>query len=123
MELGSGPASELLALDYEVCSVEHDKKYVGMIDTVEYIYAPIVDGWYDLESVPEYDLLLVDGPPGRIGRSGILDNLYLFDLSKPVIVDDTHRKEEQKIAHVISDRKDSGVMTLNDQHKKKFTVI
>ena len=125
LELGSGEVSGLLSLDYKVYSVEHDPKYIDKYQT-NYIPTPIINGWYDLDpgDLPVfYDLLLIDGPPERIGRCGILDSLGLFDLSKPVIVDDTHRRTEQRIASVFANRKESEAVTFNDQHNKKFTVI
>lgn len=125
LELGSGQVSGLLSLDYNVYSVEHDPKFLYTYPT-NYIKAPIKGGWYDLDpgDLPAfYDLLLIDGPPERIGRNGILKNLDLFDLSKPVIVDDTHRRTEQQITAAIAKRKGRKAVTFNDQHKKKFSVI
>lgn len=124
LELGSGEVSGLLTLDYDVYSVEHDPEYLYTYPT-NYIKTPIKNGWYSLKKdmIPEYDLILIDGPPEKIGRGGILQNLDLFDLSKPVIVDDTHRRTEQQITAVISKRKGRKTATFNDQHNKKFSVI
>ena len=106
-ELGSGNGSSHLAdLGYVVTSVEHDKEWLGKDDRIDYLYAEIVDGWYDENPIrtralatgngyPSYDLLLVDGPPGYVGRLGLLQNLDLFNLSVPIVVDDVHRSAER----------------------------
>jgi len=103
LELGSGEGTALLARDYHMVSVEHDPFWVGKYDS-HYIYAPIIDGWYDTimlqAQLPDtYHLLLLDGPPGYIGRTGFLDHLDLFDLTIPIIVDDVQRQVEKTILH------------------------
>jgi len=72
LELGSGRGTALLASHYGMHSVEHDLRFVGLYDS-SYIHAPIRNGWYDTDvlrgELPDrYDLILVDGPPGKIGR-------------------------------------------------------
>lgn len=104
LELGSGPGTQQLARRFRMVSVEHDPDFVGLYDST-YIYAPIVNGWYDASIIDEalsqlalqYDLLLVDGPPKRIGRAGILQNLGLFSLTKPIVLDDVHRDPERQL--------------------------
>lgn len=118
-QLGSGSIDDLLKKDYNLISVEHDKKYLQD----HCIYAPIKNGWYDLIQVPVYDLLLIDGPPEKIGRAGVLNHLHLFDLSKPIIIDDTHRKTEMMIASKVAKLKGTGLVSYRDQHRKEFAVI
>jgi hypothetical protein len=116
LELGSGTGTGVLAETYQMISVENNPAFLGIEDT-HYIHAPIIDydespyldetGWYDhnilkAELPLEYDLLLVDGPHGRIGRSGFLSHLDLFRSDKPVIVDDSHRVAEATLAENIS---------------------
>lgn len=76
LELGSGAGTAQLAKHFRMISVEHKRKFVGRYDS-KYIYAPIVDGWYDAKIIAKqlgkpakYDLLLVDGPLGNICRLG-----------------------------------------------------
>ena len=95
LELGSGRGTIELCKHYNMFSIEHDKKYLNKSEST-YIHAPIKDGWYDIDffKLPkEYSLLLVDGPTGSIGRSGLLKNLDLFHRCI-IIIDDTQRKEE-----------------------------
>jgi hypothetical protein len=109
LELGSGDGTKQLAQKYTIWSIEHDEKWVGYCDLANYIHAPIIsllDGniqWYDpsiLEvSIPaSYDLILIDGPPGKYGREGILENFHLFRTDVPIIIDDTIRNHEANIA-------------------------
>jgi hypothetical protein len=102
LELGSGSGTIELCKYYTVYSVEHDEKFIGLSRS-NYIHAPIKSGWYDVEilkkQLPEkYDLLLIDGPPGTIGRHKFFENIHLFRTNIPVIFDDTHRKAEKETA-------------------------
>ena len=47
LELGSGLGTGVLSKHYQVYSVEHDEKWLGVFDT-KYIFAPIVRSWYDV---------------------------------------------------------------------------
>ncbi len=122
LELGSGAVSELLDLDYKLISVEHDPAYVNKYHN-NYIYAPIKDGWYDVKDLPDYDLLIIDGPTGKIGREGVLDNLHLFNLSKPIIVDDIGRSKEMMIAKKLEEVTGRTMKDYKDQHEKRFCIV
>lgn len=129
VELGSGQASATLAKYWRMYSIEHDSRFIGFANSpnLTYIYAPIKNSWYDPqkieESLPkEYNCIIIDGPPGTIGRWGFIDNINLFNLDVPIIVDDLHRKEEKKIfdeLEKITQRK--GVITQTGN--KAFGVI
>lgn len=106
LELGSGSATVELCKFYNVYSIEHDKQWVGKSKST-YIHAPLIQyndengnyRWYDVDILKEklpksYDLLLIDGPPGSIGRIPFLYNLELFNTSVPIMVDDTSRSDE-----------------------------
>ena len=65
-----------------------------------YIYAPIKDGWYNIDAIKKglpqhYDLLLIDGQ--KIGRRLLSDHLDLFNTNVPIIVDDSDRGREMKL--------------------------
>ena len=110
VELGSGTGTNLLAAEYIVYSVEDNEEWMGHCDDANYIYAPLVElesdkslRWYDSEvlqnSLPkEYSLLLIDGPLGANGRDGLLENLNLFRTDIPIVIDDTIRDHECRIA-------------------------
>ena len=108
LEFGSGDGSEGLARRYNLHSIEHDPAYIGKTKS-NYIHASIVEnrsstvngeqGWYDPEvfnKIPEsVELIIVDGPPGEIGRSGLLEHLHLMPDWTYMLVDDTDREAEQ----------------------------
>ena len=106
LELGSGLGTGVLSKHYQVYSVEHDEKWLGVFDT-KYIFAPIVRSWYDVsvlsrELPKNYDLILVDGPPGVIGRKGFAENLNLFRDDVPIFFDDLDRPAELSLARDVS---------------------
>lgn len=111
LELGSGDGTkELINLGYKVISIEQDPSWVGRYHD-NYIEAPLKKynnyWWFDyefLENLPEYDFLLVDGPTGpptkefNNCRIGLLDYRHLFNLSVPILIDDTNRADELNLA-------------------------
>jgi hypothetical protein len=111
LEFGSGSGSVELSNKYQLISVEHDKKWLGLSNG-RYIHAGIIQnqisekfsevGWYDLTKLTNLpsrvDVILIDGPPGSIGRHGILgfvDSLPSFQF---MIIDDTDRLDEKSLA-------------------------
>jgi len=104
LELGSGYGSKVLVSEgFKVYSVEHNKDYVYKYEGVNYIYAPLVGGWYDLKALElelpfEYDLILVDGPPGirPDSRHGFAKNLHLFNTDGFILFDDINREGDKK---------------------------
>lgn len=113
-------------------AIEHDRKWAGRVqrklkpDTkVNLIHVPIVDGWYDWK--PKYgelyDVILIDGPPGTIGRQGCLR--YVPDMLAPggvIYVDDTQRPAEQQISAELAER--LGLATRRVQHgQRSFDIL
>ncbi len=107
LELGSGKGSTLhLCDDYDLYSIEHEKRWMNKFDST-YIYAPIKDGFYDIDVLKEklpdkYALIFVDGPPRKIdgkkiGRKGFGENLDLFNTDCIIIFDDSDRGRERKL--------------------------
>lgn len=109
LEFGSGPGTKRFTEKYTVYSIEHNKEWLGHDPKSNYIYAPIKvnksDGisWYNedvLESSLKnlkYDLILVDGPLGSIGRSGLKTHLHLLNTDVPIVFDDVNRPAELKL--------------------------
>lgn len=81
VEFGSGSGSKELAKICQLVSFEHDPFWASKGDGNVVIYAPIIDGWYDLRVVntawrfAEPRCVIVDGPPAAIGRRGVLEFL------------------------------------------------
>lgn len=103
LELGSGWATGELVKHYTVYSVEHDKKWLNRFDS-HYIYALLVNGWYDVNVLKtqlphQYDLILIDGPVGinENSRYGFYTNLALFKTNCIMIFDDVNRKGDYKL--------------------------
>lgn len=108
VELGSGEGTARLRQFGTVCSIEHDEQWLrpAAPGGHKYIHAPIADGWYDPKAIrgrlPEsYACLVVDGPPGAIGRLGMLKHLDLF-LPVPLLVDDVNRPAEMELARCLA---------------------
>lgn len=113
LELGSGSGTIELTKKYKVYSIEHNEKWLNHAKDSNYIYAPIMKypdySWYSLLALKalkglKYDMILVDGPPGSIGRQGFLHNLNLFDTTMPIIIDDTNRFPELNLARNVSEK-------------------
>lgn len=109
LEFGSGHGSIKLAKHYNLFSVEHDEEWIGISDST-YIHAEIEEnvisaennqkGWYNESIIREVlkanniVLFIIDGPPGGIGRHGLLSLLDVLPQSAFYVVDDIHREEE-----------------------------
>ena len=114
LEFGSGPGTTLFVEKFKVYSIEHDIKYMNVEPRSTYIHAPITTNsnnirWYDEEVVRNfikdlnYDLILIDGPLGSIGRGGIKNILDVLKTKTiPVIFDDVNRPEELKLMIEVS---------------------
>ena len=136
LEFGSGDSSEELARRYDLYSIEHDPAYVGKTKS-KYIYASIVEndtskskgeeGWYDAKIFQEigefFELIIIDGPPGNIGRSGILEYLDLMPNWRYMLVDDTDRIEERElVAELCKHYRCSSQRIRTDQYKANGDV-
>ena len=128
LELGSGWVTGQFSKYYTLHSVEHNKMWINKYDS-NYIYAPIKNKWYDPDILKkilptEYDLILVDGPPGFGGtnRLGFYDNLDLFKTDIPIIFDDVDREAEYSLMMRVAQKlqRDVAVFTGNN---KKFGII
>lgn len=108
LELGSGAGTIHMAEYWKVTSIEHNEAFINFSKKSEYIHAPIVSDWYDvdkLDNLPEFDLLLIDGPSEREGdRIHLIEHLTLFKGIKtaPIIVDDVNRQNEYDLLLALS---------------------
>ena len=119
-ELGSGEGTLRLAEWFDVVTVEHDEEYLDMFpssECIHYIHCPIVGNWYDAEVLraqlpARYSAIVVDGPPGNIGRWGFMEHLDMF-ADVPILFDDIHRAPERELAMAVAhERKQSLSMHL-----------
>ena len=118
LELGSGLGGLLLAASgLRVTSVDHGERDLDRLvaagasvrGRLEPVLAPIVElapgvAGYDFSLVPRhgYDLVFVDGPPGDIGRRGLLQALDLVEGAKAIVFDDAAREEELWLAQELA---------------------
>ena len=126
LELGSGEGTHELRKHYTVHSIEHD---LAFVKEGNYIHAPIIRyrgyDWYDLtklKALPEYDLLLIDGPTSVIGRRGFTKHLDLFNLNVPIVIDDTQREAERIIAMDLSQILDRE-LTVHNHNGRGFSTL
>ena len=130
LELGSGEGTIKLSEYYNMISVENQRewqdrypictKYINVghkmynetdfkkPDNIKNI--PSQNGWYDpnelqtkLPAKTEYDLILIDGPGGWLGRAGFITYLEYFNTEVPIILDDVHREQELMIIKKLSE--------------------
>lgn len=127
VELGSGTGTHELGKFYTVHCVEHNQQWVNKFNNLTYHYAPIINKWYDpsfLNHLPQnYNLLIIDGPPGDIGREGIYDYLDKFNTTIPIIIDDTHREVELRMANYLKNKLNKKSITIEDRDKKSIILI
>lgn len=138
LELGSGYGSRELARDYTVYSIEHSEKWAHKFPEVNYILAPLVDyndqyfrdatAWYDptvleRELPKEYDAILIDGPPGKVGRAGFYTNLHLFRIDVPMFFDDVHRLWEFRLMGKVAGKLDRTPAVYNCKRRRWYGVI
>ena len=138
IETGSGWGTGELAKSFEMYSIEHDSHFLN-IHNSNYIYADIIDdfddnfpnetGWYNLDIIKkelpkDYDLILVDGPPGTIGRSGFYKHLDMFRSNVPIIIDDVDRKDELALLRKIEMKTGrNAIIHKDDDGEKYFAVL
>ena len=115
LEFGCGKGTEARSSSHHITVIEHDIDYIT--NGAECMLAKIIPnessekynekGWYDAKVIEllrgrNFDLIIIDGPPGSIGRSGILAYPWIFELSPIILVDDTHRGPERNLAQTIA---------------------
>ena len=116
LEFGSGDGSQRLANRFDLWSIEHDEHWIGKTKS-NYVMAKIIhnpvsekageEGWYDpifFERIPQkVELIVVDGPVGTIGRSGLLHHLEKLPHFRYIMVDDTDRPKEQHLSQQLAE--------------------
>ncbi len=118
VEFGSGHGSEALSKHFDLYSFEHDEAWLGVTSST-YIHAPIKEnqyateagetGWYDVEIVRQNwpkgaQCVIVDGPPGFIGRAGISSILDELSHAPLILIDDIDRPAESQLSSRLSEQ-------------------
>ena len=125
LELGSGNGTKELVKRYNVYSVEDDEKWVGLEPKSNYIYAPLVNDWYDTKILfnklpKKYDLLIIDGPI-REKRVNFIKHYTKFKTDIPIIIDDTHRERDKGLCEFLSKHLNKKI--INIQSTKKMCSV
>jgi|TARA_B110000914_G_scaffold15878_1_gene12310 hypothetical protein len=115
VEFGSGHGSIELSKHYTLTSVEHNKNWLN-ISQGNYIFSEITPnpistksgqlGWYQIDILkqnlpPKPCLIIIDGPPGSIGRHGVLNLIDYLSTAKFILVDDIDREAESDLLESI----------------------
>ena len=143
VEFGSGLGSKEINKYFDLWSIEHNKKFLYK-NTLKNIYAPIKKRkikcptlktikstykWYDEKIVLNilnkinYNCLLIDGPPGIIGRNGFFHNLNNFNTNCLIIIDDVNRKEENNLLFKVSKKLQCPYTVYHCNDGKSFGII
>lgn len=99
LEIGSGESTPSLLSYWNVISIEEDIEWVGRFHD-NYIYSPIIDGWYDMCEISkklncEVDVILIDGPAYGERKNMIkYIDFFLKKNPKVLIFDDTDREND-----------------------------
>ena len=102
LEFGSGTGTIKLAEQYEVTSVEDNEEWLYLAPDSTYIYAPLVNDWYDWQALEilqdeTFEAIIIDGPYKTTDRVHLIDwiNAYpnVFNQSRFVVIDDANDTE------------------------------
>lgn len=113
VELGDRIGLDSLEDKFQILTFDSNDSNISFSNSDKHMHIPIVTSqisgteWYDSEklgrSLPKhYDLLFVNGPQGRYGKYGLLENINLFNSEIPIIINDTIRENEAGIARELA---------------------
>lgn len=104
LETGSGRSTTLFeTAGCRHTALEHDRTWLAPHESLVLVPLTGDPPWYDWTPDGPFDLIFVDGPPGQVGRAGIMR--VLRDCLHPgtiVILDDTHRRPDRELAERIA---------------------
>lgn len=112
LEIGTGLTTLVIgASGRNVTCIEHDAGWLSRINhmldlcnftNVNVINVGIKDRWYDYDITGDYSMILIDGPPRKIGdRKNFCSKIKKIKKGCVVIVDDADTETE--LIHILSD--------------------
>lgn len=124
LECGSGLSTLLFdAVGCRHTALEHDPNRCAASSSV--CLAPLVGDpqWYDWVPTSQFDLIFIDGPPGRIGRSGIRRHIRTMMHDETIVIlDDTNRLAEHRLCRQLAE--DLLLDGLGFQgHSRSFSIL
>jgi precorrin-6B methylase 2 len=97
LEFGSGTGTIELTKSFDVTSIEDNEEWLYLAQDSTYIYAPLVNDWYDWQALEilqdeTFEAIIIDGPYNTADRIHLIDwiNVYpnVFNQARFVVVDD-----------------------------------
>lgn len=127
LEFGSGTGTPKLHHYWKTVSVEHDPRWVEkLVGKFKHLLVPIRHNkWgktYDLtdthvDLISGFRYVLIDGPPSD--RRGVMAYNGIFNHAKVIVVDDTHRANEQELSKLLADRYNAvNIINVHSNEKK-----
>ncbi len=106
LEMGSGLSTHVFeSAGCTHTALEHDRSHAPPCESVRICRLTGVPPWYQWRPTGAYDLVLVDGPPGNCGRSGVLRCAReLHHRGTLWLVDDVNRLAEKHLADCLAER-------------------
>ena len=100
LEFGSGTGTMELTKTFEITSIEDNEQWLYLAQDSTYIYAPLVNDWYDWQALEilqdeTFEAIIIDGPYKTEDRIHLIDwiNAYpnVFNQARFVVVDDANQ--------------------------------
>jgi len=100
LEFGSGTGTMELTKNFEVTSIEDNEQWLYLAQDSTYIYAPLVNDWYDWQALDilkdeTFEAIVIDGPYETADRIHLIDwiNAYpnVFNQARFVVIDDANQ--------------------------------
>ena len=100
LEFGSGTGTMELTKNFEVTSIEDNEQWLYLAQDSTYIYAPLVNDWYDWQALDilkdeTFEAIVIDGPYETADRIHLIDWIMaypnVFNKARFVVIDDANR--------------------------------
>tara|TARA_B100000700_G_C14870192_1_gene773004 strand:- start:460 stop:1056 length:597 start_codon:yes stop_codon:yes gene_type:complete len=106
LEFGSGTGTIELTKTFEVTSIEDNEQWLDLAQDSTYIYAPLVNDWYDWQALEilhdkTFDGIIIDGPYETIDRIHLIDWMttypQVFNQARFVLIDDANQLDSYEM--------------------------
>ncbi len=110
LEFGSGTGTIELTKTFEVTSIEDNEQWMDLAPDSTYIYAPLVNDWYDWQALEilqdkTFDGIIIDGPYKTEDRIHLIEWMMkypqVFNQARFVIIDDANQLESWHMVQLV----------------------